>query len=94
MATSSESEPERDARRLRRHRADDDGIRAGKTLHSWNLKFNGRATKKTAEEFRHQLDDCKTGNQLSDVGMLDALPCVFTGEAATWFRSQWFSPPM
>ena len=87
MATSSESEPKRVARGSRRHRADDDGIRAGKTLHSLNLKFNGRATKKAVEEFLHQLDDCKTGNQLSDVGMLGALPCVFTGEAATWFRA-------
>ena len=55
-------------------------------LRSWNLKFNGRATKKVAEEFLHQLDDCREGNQLSDAGMLGALPCVFTGEAATWFR--------
>ena len=71
---------------MRRYRIDDDGIRAGKTLRSWNLKFNGRATKKAAEEFLHQLDDCREGNQLSDAGMLGALPCVFTGEAAMWFR--------
>ena len=84
--TSSESEPELDARGARRPRVEEDGIRAGKTLRSWNLKISGRATKKAAEEFLHQLDDCREGNQLSDAGILGALPCVFTGEAATWFR--------
>ena len=81
---SSESEPELDARGARGPRVDDDGIRAGKTLRSW--KFSGRATKKAAEEFLDQLDACREGNQLSDAGMLGALPCVFTAEAATWFR--------
>ena len=57
-------------------------------LRSWNLKFSGRATKKAAEESLHQLDDCREGNKFSDAGMLRALPCVFTGEAATWFRSE------
>ena len=85
-ATSSESESERDVRGSRSYRVEDDGDRAGKTLRSWNLKFNGRVAKKAAEEFMHQLDDCREGNQLSDAGMLGALPCVFTGEAATWFR--------
>ena len=84
--TSSESEPELDARGARRPRVDDDGIRAGQPLCSWNLKFSSRATKKAAEELLHQLDDYREDNQLSDVGMLGALPCVFTGEAATWFR--------
>ena len=65
---------------------EEDGIRAEKTLRRWNLKFSGRATKKAAEEFLHQLDDCREGNQLSDAGILGALPCTFTGEAATWFR--------
>ena len=68
--TSSESEPELDARGARRPRVEEDGIRAGKTLRSWNLKFSGRATKKAAEEFLHQLDDCREGNQLSDEGMV------------------------
>ena len=85
-ATSSESESERDVRGSRRHHVDDDGIRTGKILRSWNLKFNGKANKKAAEEFLHQLSDCREGNQLSDASMLGALPCVFAGEAATWFR--------
>ena len=86
VATSSDSESECDVRGSDRHRVDSDGVRAGKILRSWNLKFNGKATKKAAEEFLHQLSDCREGNQLSDAGMLGALPCVFAGEAATWFR--------
>ena len=84
--TSSESEPERGAQGSRIHRVEDDGISAGKTQRSWNLKFNGRSTKKVAEDILHQLNDCREGNQLSDADILGALPCVFTGEAATWFR--------
>ena len=84
-ATSSESEPECDVRGVRRRLLRMMAF-VRRKLRSWNLKFNGRATKKAAEKFLHQLDDCREGNQLTDTGMLGALPCDFTSEAATWFR--------
>ena len=86
--SSSDRDCERTMHRPRDRRnnnREDEGMRAGKLVKNWRLKFNSSEQKRTAEVFFRQLKSCKSGNGVSDDGMLSALLCVFTSEAATWF---------
>ena len=77
-------------RRRRRHRDDEaeDGIRAGKLIRSWGLKFNGNVSKGAAEEFFEQVNDCRVEGRVNDRGFFTLLSCGFKGEAARWFRME------
>ena len=90
-ASSSATDSDDDDLRKRWRRRDDkeeDGIRAGKLIRSWGLKFNGSESRGAAKEFFEQINDCKVEGCVSDRGFLTALSCAFKGEAARWFRME------
>ena len=89
--SSSETDSDNDDLRRRRRRRDDDaedGIRAGKLIRSWGLKFNGNESRGAAEEFFEQVNDCRMEGHVSDRGFLTALSCAFKGKEARWFRME------
>ena len=89
-SSATDSDDDDDLRRRRRRRDDEaeDGIRAGKLIRSWGLKFNGSESRGAGEEFFEQVNDCRVAGHVSDRRFLTALSCAYKGEAARWFRME------
>ena len=89
-SSATDPDSEVDARERRKYRSSEaeDGIRAGKLIRSWGMKFNGSESRSAAEEFFEQLNDCRVEGHVSDQGFLSAISCAFKDEAARWFRME------
>ena len=83
---TSSSESERSSRN--RHRSRVDKTRAVKLLQGWGIKFSGENRKEDSESFLEQLEECVYGADSSDSELLAALPRVFEGVTARWFRTE------
>lgn len=57
-----------------------------KLLQSWNLQLCGKG-QEHPEGFLQRLDDCLKSVHMTDKEVFQALPCVLTGLASTWFRN-------
>ncbi|KAL7288298.1 hypothetical protein TKK_0017636 [Trichogramma kaykai] len=58
----------------------------GKTIRSWNFKFNG-STGMNVEEFLRRVKECTQSARLSEMDVLGSMPELLSGIALRWYRN-------
>ncbi|CAB0036931.1 unnamed protein product [Trichogramma brassicae] len=58
----------------------------GKTMRSWNFKFNG-STEMNVEEFLRRVKECTQSARLSEMDVLGSMPELLSGIALRWYRN-------